>query len=390
MRIARACSMLAVAALIVTGCYRSDVRVDVNDDGSGTVTAVLAVNPKAYADFAKSFGGAAGGEGLGDDPCAELKQDAESGSLPNGTRVTEYRDGDFCGVKITAPFKAGDDVSKSIADALGGADELGASFEKFTIQRSGSGWKFEAKASADAAAGTAGLDTSMMRRFLNGASSVVRVKLPGRQVENNADRIDGDGTMIWNLDLLNETRTLSARTEPGEPIRNQVKTDAGKNVAGQLGGNSATGSAASSNKSDDGGGSSTWLIVVAVLVVLAAIGGYFLWRRNKAHAAPAGLAGMPGGPALPGGPGGPYRAAPYSAPPTPTVPTAVTPVPPADPTAPLTPAAPAESVAQSAVAAPSTDGPQWDPARNAYIQWDPAGGRWLQYDDAASEWKPIV
>jgi hypothetical protein len=39
--------------------------------------------------------------------------------------------------------------------------------------------------------------------------------------------------------------------------------------------------------------------------------------------------------------------------------------------------------------APGADGPQWDPARNAYIQWDPNGSRWLTYDDAAAEWKPI-
>ena len=39
--------------------------------------------------------------------------------------------------------------------------------------------------------------------------------------------------------------------------------------------------------------------------------------------------------------------------------------------------------------APTTGGPQWDPARNAYIQWDPNQGTWLMYDDAAAEWKPI-
>jgi hypothetical protein len=385
MRIARAVSMLFVAALILTGCYRSDVQVVVNDDGSGTISAVFAVNPKAYADLAKQFGGASGAEGLGDDPCKELRDDAQSGDLPNGSRVDQYKDGDFCGVKLTAPFKAGDDVTQSISEALGGVENAGSGgFDSFTIQKSGNGWKFEAKPSAAAAGSTAGLDTSTFRQFFNGASSVVRIKLPGRQVENNADRIDGDGTMIWNLDLFGDTRTLSARTEPGEPIRNQVKTDAGKKVAGALGGSSATGSASS----DDGGGSKTWLIIVAVLVVLAAIGGYFLWKRNKVQAAPAGLTGVGGVPGTP-----PYTppSAPYTPPATTYTPPA--PIPPAEPVAPVQPVAPAAPEAQPAAAAPSTpsaDGPQWDAQRNAYIQWDPAGGRWLQYDAAASEWKPIV
>lgn len=37
----------------------------------------------------------------------------------------------------------------------------------------------------------------------------------------------------------------------------------------------------------------------------------------------------------------------------------------------------------------SAGGPQWDPARNAYIQWDQARQTWLVYDDAAGEWKAI-
>lgn len=39
--------------------------------------------------------------------------------------------------------------------------------------------------------------------------------------------------------------------------------------------------------------------------------------------------------------------------------------------------------------APSADGPQWDPARNTYIQWDPAASRWMQWDEAARTWTPI-
>ncbi len=41
--------------------------------------------------------------------------------------------------------------------------------------------------------------------------------------------------------------------------------------------------------------------------------------------------------------------------------------------------------------ATSTDpaGPQWDAARNTYIQWDPTQSRWLQWDEAARTWSPI-
>lgn len=38
---------------------------------------------------------------------------------------------------------------------------------------------------------------------------------------------------------------------------------------------------------------------------------------------------------------------------------------------------------------PQAGGPQWDAARNTYIQWDPAQARWLQWDEAARSWSAI-
>lgn len=37
-------------------------------------------------------------------------------------------------------------------------------------------------------------------------------------------------------------------------------------------------------------------------------------------------------------------------------------------------------------AAPPTDRPQWDAARNTYIQWDPQLAAWMQWDDAQKSW----
>ena len=33
--------------------------------------------------------------------------------------------------------------------------------------------------------------------------------------------------------------------------------------------------------------------------------------------------------------------------------------------------------------------PEWDAARNAYIQYEPVSGQWMQFDDAAQEWRPL-
>lgn len=47
-----------------------------------------------------------------------------------------------------------------------------------------------------------------------------------------------------------------------------------------------------------------------------------------------------------------------------------------------------EQAADEPAAKPSYQ-PQWDPARQAYLQWDPRRKTWLQFDDDSQEWRPI-
>ena len=51
--------------------------------------------------------------------------------------------------------------------------------------------------------------------------------------------------------------------------------------------------------------------------------------------------------------------------------------------------APAPAAAAAGPAPAGDRGPQWDPARNAYIQWDPRNRVWLQHDEATGTWGPI-
>lgn len=50
---------------------------------------------------------------------------------------------------------------------------------------------------------------------------------------------------------------------------------------------------------------------------------------------------------------------------------------------------PTVATPEAAPAAQPLPEPQWDQARNTYIQWDPNQGAWLQWDSAADAWKPI-
>ena len=366
--------VLAMVAFVATGCIRSDLNIQVNDDGSGTYTLLFAVNPKALSGLS-GLGALGGGSGSGGtvpnaaDLCKEL-QSAESvggGSgdpLPKGAKVENYNDGDFCGVRITVPFAAGDDVGRSIQEATGGLESSvgsATSFDSFTLKRSGDGWIFEAVQS-DAGLGTGteslgALGDNMTKQLLKDFSVVVRVKLPGRQVlsASNPDKIDGSGTMIWNVDPT-APKTLTARTEKGSPITDKVLTDAGKSLG-----------AAPGSSSSSGGGSGAAVAVLVVLVLLAGAAAFFLLRRRNATPA---MAGGPG-PAVAGGPG---PAVPPYSPYSPAMPTQ----PPTDQTAPL-----------ASPAAPAPEGPVWDAARGAYVHRDPATGRMLVYDQAAAAWKPL-
>ena len=359
-------------AVLTAGCVQADIKIDVNDDGSGTYSAVFAVN----ADLFKQLGGLSALDpdaepaDANTDICQQTIDEAKD-ETPTGAKVEPYKKGDFCGYKVTASFKTIDEAIEILSG--GTAASGGSSLEDVTLEKQGNGWVFGAEWNpSDTTGTTSGADAAMTKQFLQGFAFVVRMKLPGGQVDQNADLIEGDGTMVWNLDPT-ASRTLTARTEAGAPqVKAGAKTDAGKNITA-----SAATSGSGSSASDDGGGSKTWLYVVIGLVVLGIIAAVVLMKRNKTKPAPA-MAGMPGAPMAPGQMmSSPPMSAPMGGPPE-----SATMAPPM--------VAPPVAVAPVATAPqPAVGEPQWDAARNAYIQWDGVNQRWMQYDQTAAAWKPI-
>ena len=377
-----------VLMLLASGCYRSDLTVKVNDDGSGTYTEIVAINPKAIAQLSKSFGDASGASGS--ETCQQMRDGAKQNQadLPSGAKVEDYTDGDFCGIKITASFAAGDNPMEQLSAVLSGlqsdsSTESGLGFDSFALAKDGTAWTFSANPSAGSG-GTTGADASssaIAKQFVQGASNIVRIKLPGRLVEkdSNPDRIGDDGTLIWNLNVLGDTRILKARTEPGAAITGKIYTDAGKNLPSIKGAGSSAGGTSSptldksSGAGSSGGGSSKLPWIIGAGVLAAAVVGFVLWKRSKGSSpslspSMAGPAAMPMPMSAPGAP--PVAPMPMSAPGAP-------------PVAPMPMSAPVAAPA----AAPGQ--PQWDPARNAYILYDAGSSKWLVYDNAREAWKPI-
>jgi hypothetical protein len=249
----RVFASLPVLALVLTGCFRIELGIELNDDGSGRMSLLAAVDTSLAEQF-----GDAGGELA--NPFDEIEVD----DLPSGATVEPYQDGDFEGVRVTVPFEAGDDVASTVerlfADLDDGDDGLtgeDGGFERFVLERDGDGWRFDAElsgTSADLGGSDDAFGAAFAQALLGDASFLIRLKLPGDVVEHNADEVGPDGELIWEIDLFEAgNRELSARSEPGS-----------------------------------GGGSSGTVIAVVVVVGLLALAGggaYYLSRRRPAAAA---------------------------------------------------------------------------------------------------------
>jgi hypothetical protein len=302
-------------AFVLSGCYRSDLGVTVEDDGSGKVDFTFAIDPEQLASLSEQLGEDA--SGLGDDPCSAIgEQSADMSTLPEGTEVEPYEEDGFCGVHITTPFEAGTDIGAFVLGDLefSASEDSPTSFESFVIERDGDGWRFEATTAAPS--DTGGFDSGLLSGFLGDASNIVRVKLPGEVVEEDADRVD-DGALVWDLDPLGESRTLSARTEPD----------------------------------GDGGGSNLLWIILGAVAVAAVVVVVALWLRNRNRTPPAAPGGTP------------MSATPPTAPPVADAP----------------PMADAPPVADAA--APQWDAErgayiQWDAAGGRWMQYDQGAGEW--------------
>ena len=286
------CALMALS----TACIRADMGVSVKDDGSGTITLTQAVDVKAFQDAAKQFGGALGGSTPSSPSDIFSEKDVDTSKLPPGSKVEKYKDGNFEGVKVTTPFAKPEDILPTlnkVADAVddsGGLSSLGGgtsrpsgntarpgatptpsrssssssntaadAFEKFTIQKTDGGWKFDAVANSVGGAdlGSDPMSQALLGSILKDAQVTFSLRLPGKVTSTNADS-NKNGELKWNLPLTStQPKTMSAVT---------------------------SGSGTSSG-GDDGG--FPILVVVGVIVAVAVVGGLYYMSKQKQAAPPA-------------------------------------------------------------------------------------------------------
>ncbi|MGH2727880.1 MAG: LppM family (lipo)protein, partial [Actinomycetota bacterium] len=183
---------LAVMALALSACeLRAEIAI--NEDGSGTVGMVFAVEPQMLQFFNQT--------GLGADPFAELRSDLADD--PVAWEVDEFNEGSLNGIRAVFSFASVDDLIDKMA-ALDGSGGGEGALKDFTIARRGNGWVFEGR-SADA---QEELSNGQIPIPLDQLATMVkvqfRVTLPGKAASHNADEVTSSGgrtTFIWKPDI---------------------------------------------------------------------------------------------------------------------------------------------------------------------------------------------
>jgi len=330
-----------VTALVASGCFRMNLDIEVHDDGSGTVSGLVALDAEGISEAM----GALGPEGGADELCSDFEGEQGFGG-GEFDEETPYNDDGYCGTRFRANFTA-EEFEEALSDISG---------DDATLERDGDGWVFEMPVDTEdisSEMGDADIFPGITELFTD-LEYVIRVKLPGRQAEHNADYIDDEGFAVWEIDITNP---------PTEPLR--LRTEGGDHIVG------------------DG---NVLIIALAVLALIAL--GFAAWylMRKKGD-----------GPTKPLPPVGADDQS-ASATPAPLSPPQTSAPPAAQNVAELSGVSTADAGAATPVSSPptassptreeATGSPLWDPVRGAYVQWQLEPGRWVRYDDTSQEWVP--
>ncbi len=116
--------LMALAAFVLAGCIRVELTFTVEEDGSGTVGMLAAIDEALLA--------------ASDESAEEMFGEVDD--LPPGAVVEEYREDGFVGQRMSVPVP---DMELA-AESLGGVDDMTDAAD-FEFVREGDSWRFTMK-----------------------------------------------------------------------------------------------------------------------------------------------------------------------------------------------------------------------------------------------------
>ena len=206
MRRLRVVVLVATAAVLLSGCFRYQSSMVVDDDGSGRVQESLLVNRTVL-------------ESMFDTPAAveaHLPRVADL-SLPPWVTGRDHRNGLYQGVVFDLTFDDPGQLNERlntlhrlIARATGSA-----ATSTVDLVETDEGWSFTMQTTAIAdvpelpGSGARGFDA-----LYHSGDLLVALRLPGRVVDHNADELV-DGQLVWRLSAQSVQTQLFARSSTG-------------------------------------------------------------------------------------------------------------------------------------------------------------------------------
>ena len=213
-RLLRTALLFALCSIALTGCFRVELAIKVNEDGSGVISTLLAIEDQ-FVDALSDLGGLSGDSADIENSLGTLFEDA-----PPNAVVEEYSEDGFTGQRMTIEVP---DIVQGLQNPqiFGEAAESTEGGE-FNLEREGDGWRFTATL-PPTDLGDAGEDSLLgidPSALLESASYTIRLALPGEVTDHNADRVEDD-ELVWDIDLTaTEPQTFSALSQPPSGLTN--------------------------------------------------------------------------------------------------------------------------------------------------------------------------
>lgn len=209
--------LLALGLLLSACTIRLDAAVTINEDNSGQFSVFVGLD-KEFRQLAEQNGG------------SDLSFTDSLKDVPPGWEVADVTDGDFQGVRISTDFKSLADLESKVQQLRDSGDAAASpSFlTDFGLTREGDEFRFSVDLQGIGQGLTEGLGGGGGEDLLQGMdptelfSNLFQIRflltLPGKIGENNADEVNGN-TLIWNIDLTDEGKTLNAVSSTGGSSR---------------------------------------------------------------------------------------------------------------------------------------------------------------------------
>ena len=209
-----------LVVITLTSCYRIESTTEVNNDGSGQLSYLLALNYEAVAALGETD------STTREEFCQDIQSDTTD--VPPGASIEPYDEDGYCGLTTTVDIAPNTNFVQALTDATGSTQDQ---LTDFTLTKEADDqWTFTQSledpgiSSADESSDDP--DAALLEETLDITYTII---LPGQPAANNADSatLENDKTtFFWDVNPFGNTTNLEASTTAGSTA--DIDTNSGE------------------------------------------------------------------------------------------------------------------------------------------------------------------